>query len=313
MKPFGVVLPYWLDRPSEEALQIGCVADRLGFQELWIGEMLTFDAFALGGALAATTEQIRLTLGPLAIGVRDPVMLARGVASVAVAGGRTAHLALGASTPMVVEQWHRRDWSGAAVQMRATVEAVRELLAGGRHNSFRLRDPQPDVQITVAAFGPRMTEVAATVADRVVVNLLTPAQVARMREAVDAAAARSGRPPPPLAAWVPACLDPGPAAMAQLSRQLVVYLAPPGYGEMFTEAGFGDVVALARSGASPKDVLSAVPAELVESVCALGDETTIRKSLDAYLDAGANLVGVVPVTAEDPGGERVLAALAPST
>jgi hypothetical protein len=51
----------------------------------------------------------------------------------------------------------------------------------------------------------------------------------------------------------------------------------------------------------------------VESVCALGDETAVGKSLDAYLDAGANVVGIVPVTAEDPGGERVLAALAPSS
>src|SRR3954454_12263369 len=133
----GVVLPYWLDRPSAEALEIGRNADRLGYGELWVGEMLTFDAFALAGALAATTGRIRLTVGPLAVGVRDPVMLARGVASVALAGGRPAGLALGASSPTVVEQWHQRAWTGAAVQMRATLEAVRLLLAGDRHNDFR--------------------------------------------------------------------------------------------------------------------------------------------------------------------------------
>ena len=38
---------------------------------------------------------------------------------------------------------------------------------------------------------------------------------------------------------------------AQLAAQLAVYLAPPGYGEMFSELGFDDlVVKRARAGAT---------------------------------------------------------------
>src|SRR5207253_2404341 len=144
----------------------------------------------------------------------------------------------------------------------------------------RLRDPQPESRVTVAAFGPRMVELAAASADRVVVNLLTPAQVARVRAAVDDAARVVGRAEPPaLAAWVPACINPGEAAMAQLTRQLVAYCAPPGYGEMFTESGFGEVVELARSGARPREVQRAIPAEMVASVAALGTADDVRARL----------------------------------
>jgi hypothetical protein len=86
----------------------------------------------------------------------------------------------------------------------------------------------------------------------------------------------------------------------------VVYLAAPAYGEMFTEAGFGDLVDRARSGAHPRELLAAIPQALLECVCALGDAAAVRARLDAYARAGAAVVGVVPVTAGDPGGARTL-------
>ena len=40
----SVVTPLWQDRPAAENLEVAKCADRLGFTELWIGEMATFDA-----------------------------------------------------------------------------------------------------------------------------------------------------------------------------------------------------------------------------------------------------------------------------
>lgn len=314
----AVVLPYWLDRPPLEALEVAAAAEELGFEELWVGEMMTFDAFALGAAIARQTRRITLWIGPLAVGLRDPAALALGIASVALLGGRAAHLALGASTPAVVERWHGRQWSRTVTHVRETVAALRPILAGQRSSfagtivrteGFRLGGEPPPSRLAVAAFGPRMIDAAAAVADRAVVNLLTPAQVRRVRTAVDAAAAAAGVAPPPLVAWVPAALDPGRATLAQLARQLVVYLAPPGYGEMFVEAGFGDLVARARAGESPRTLMQAIPTELLASVGAIGDAATVRRRLGEYRDAGAAVVAVVPATAEDPGGRRLLSLL----
>jgi probable F420-dependent oxidoreductase len=317
----GVVIPYWLDRPAAEAVTIGENADRFGYASLWIGEVMTFDAFALAGTLARSTSRITLTVGPLALEVRSPAALALGIASIAVLGGRPAHLALGASTPTVVTHWHGRTWNATVARMTETIAALRPILSGersayrGAHvatDGFRLAaGPRPDTTLTVAAFGPRMIAAAAAVADRVVVNLVTVAQLARIRDAVRAGAAAAGRAPPPLTVWVPTALDPGEAAFAQLSRQLVMYVGQPGYGEMFMDTGYGEVVALARSGAHPRVLAAAITPELVRTVCLTGGPATLTAGLEAYAAAGADEVAIVPVTADDPGGARLLATLSP--
>ena len=305
----GVVLPYWPDRPPLEALDVADAAERLGFDELWVGEMATFDAFALGAAIATRTTRITITVGPLAVAVRDPVALALGAASVSSLGGRPANLALGVSTPVVVETWHGRRWQGSLGRLRETVAATRLLLAGEKERGFRLRlDPAP-ATITVAAFGEATTTVAAELADRMVVNLVTPAQAANLRHKLERAAAQCGRPVPPLAAWVTAAVDPGEETVDQLRRALVPYLGAPGYGEMFAAAGFGDLIDSARRGSHPRELFAALPVELVEAVGAVGDAATVRKRLDTYRDAGVDHIAVVPATAGDPAGMRTLAAV----
>jgi probable F420-dependent oxidoreductase len=320
MGELGVVMPYWLDRPDAEAVDIAVEADRLGFPTVWIGEMVTFDAFALATAIGLATERIGLRVGPLAVGVRSPVSLALGLSSVAGLSGRPVDLALGAANPAIVSGWHDRPWASPAPRMRESVRAVRALLDGeradfdGKHvrsHGFRLRNPQPSASISVAAFGPAMTRVAAEEADEVVLNLVTPEHVARVRAAVDAHARAAGRPTPRIAVWVTGALDPGDAALAQLAAQLAIYLKPPGYGEMFSELGYGDLVERARAGTRRAALAADIPAELIASVGAIGSAAQVSDRLAAYHAAGADHVGVVPCTAEDPAGHNVLAALSP--
>ncbi|MCS7481056.1 LLM class F420-dependent oxidoreductase [Umezawaea endophytica] len=312
----GVVLPYWLDRPDGEAVEIAVEADRLGFGTVWVGEMATFDAFALATAIGLRTKDIRLRVGPLAAGVRGPVALALGVSSVVALTGRQVDLALGASSPAIVAGWHDRPWAGAAPRMREAVRAVRSLLGGerlsvdGAHvrsHGFRLREPVPGAEVSVAAFGPAMLRVAAEEADEVVLNLVTPEQVARVREVVDGHAAKAGRAAPRLAVWVTAAVDPGPNALRQVSEQLALYLRAPGYAEMFTELGHGTLVAQAKAGVPRREL--AVPRALLDAVCALGSAAAVRERIAEYHRAGADHVGVAPSTADDPAGRRVLAAV----
>jgi hypothetical protein len=64
-------LPFWLDRPDEEALDIALEVGRTGLDALWIGEMATFDAISLATAVGQRVPGLPLKLGPLAIGVRS--------------------------------------------------------------------------------------------------------------------------------------------------------------------------------------------------------------------------------------------------
>jgi probable F420-dependent oxidoreductase len=315
-----VVAPFWLDRPDEEAVGIAVEARLNGFDTMWLGEMASFDAFSLATAVGIRVPGLRLKIGPLAVGVRSPVALALGLSSVTTLTGAGADLALGASSPDIVVGWHDRQWTAVAARARETVEAVRSILAGeraaysGEHvhaQGFRLRRPQPDAKISLAAFGPAMTRVAARTADEVVLNLVTPQRVAEVRSLVDEEARSNGRTPPGIAVWVTVALNPGAATLAQMAAQIAVYLRPPGYGEMFTELGFGELVDRARAGARRSELAQEITVELLSQVCAIGSGEELEARLAVYRAAGADYIGIVPATAEDPAGGRVLAVLGP--
>jgi probable F420-dependent oxidoreductase len=312
------VLPFWLDRPDEEAISIASEMQRAGLGTIWIGELATFDAFALATAVGRSAKGMRIKVGPLAIGVRSPVSIALGISSVATLTGSDVGIALGASSPTIVSGWHDREWAHAAPRMRETVEALRTMLAGersqyeGRYvrsHGFRLRRTRPDIRISVAAFGPAMTRVAARHGDEVVLNLVPPEQVSAVRETADAEAAAVGRTPPGLAVWVPVALEPRRDALAQLASQLAIYLGAPGYGEMFSKLGFGELVRHARDGARRTELARSLPFELLERVCAIGSPHQVSGRISAYHDAGADVVGIAPATAEDRGGRAILKAL----
>jgi hypothetical protein len=49
----------------------------------------------------------------------------------------------------------------------------------------------------------------------------------------------------------------------------------------------------------------------MRAIGAVGTIAEIRSRLDEYFKAGANEIGIVPVTAEDPAGARLLEKLRP--
>jgi probable F420-dependent oxidoreductase len=320
-----VSLGLWQDRPAAEVVRTAQVADGLGYGEIWIGEMATFDAFALGAVVAGQTSRAELTIGPLAVAVRDPVMIAMGAGSLAELTGRTVNVALGSSSPVVVEQWHGRRQERTALALAESAAAVRTLLAGGKADvrgevistrGFRLRTRAPGTPLTIAAFGRGAVRAAARQADRMVINLVTPKSAARLVQMLHDECRAAGRPVPPVAVWLAAAVPGGgtPTAQAleQLRRGLVAYLSAPGYGEMFAEAGFEDVVRFARTGPRPGELLAAIPAELVGHVSLVGDEQAVRARMAEYAAAGVDEVALVPGSSDaDPAGVATLTALAP--
>ncbi|MCB1710883.1 MAG: LLM class flavin-dependent oxidoreductase, partial [Halioglobus sp.] len=147
-------------------------------------------------------------------------------------------------------------------------------------------------------------------AERMLLNMVTPDSLARLRAELAAAAAAAGKPTPQVAVWLSCAVDPAPEAIQQLLRAMVGYLAAPGYAEMFIEAGFSDLVRLARSRPHPGELLAAMPDELVAAVGLVGTEAAIARRLEQYRAAGADEICLVPATAGDPAGARTLAAMA---
>ncbi len=314
----SVVTPLWQDRPPAENLEVAINADRLGFGELWIGEMATYDAFAFATAAGLATSGISFSIGPLAVSVRTPMTLAMGTASVADLTGRPVRLALGASSNVVVEEWHGRARAHTARHLDETAQIVRGLLTGEKVEfsgelascrGYRLRLDAVPGPLTVAAFGPAAVRVAGRRADRMLLNMVTPASLGRLREQMVAAAAEAGRPVPRVAVWLSCAVEPQLEAMQQLLRAIVGYLAAPGYAEMISEAGFAELVEYARHRPHPKELLARMPAELMSAIGLVGSEAAISSRLEEYRAAGADEICLVPATAGDPGGERTLSAM----
>ena len=135
------------------------------------------------------------------------------------------------------------------------LEELRALLAGERVHGFRLsRPPVPAPTVTVAAFGPRAVEIARD-ADRMVLNMVTVDAAKRL-------AARHAN----TAAWLCVAVDPNEEQRRWLTRGFVGYLAAPGYGEMFVDAGYGELVEFARTRPSPKELFERVPDDLLDHV-----------------------------------------------
>lgn len=309
------VLPFWLDRPDTEAVDVAREAWQAGLRGLWVGEMATYDAFALATAIAAQAPGMRMNIGPLPISVRAPAGIALGASTVASLTGSQVSVALGASSPTIVTGWHARDWCRSVARMRETIDVLRPLLVGQRSgyngdllssNGFRLRHPLPKARIAVGAFGHDMVRLAAVHADELVLNLATPARVALVRERIEGYARAADRQRPHLTVWVPSAVDPAEQTWRQVAGQIAAYLRPPGYGEMFADLGFGSLVADARRGTHRSELTAAVPSELPRLLGAFGTAAEVNSRLVEFMAAGADTVAVIPATANDPGGRETL-------
>ena len=307
----GVLVGARADGDPAEAERLARLADKLGYREVMLGETTGHDAFALGAALGRGPAA--LCLGPLPAAVRDPVTVARGAASVAALTGRAVGIALGASTSAVVEEWHGRPRGVPATVVAESATALRGsrpgagLLAGAevdftgalvRTRGFTGSLPPSNAELSVLAFGAELTEVAVARADRLIVPIGTVEHLARLRGRMQLAAERAGRPAPRLAVWVPAAVDPDEQARRELLRALVPYLRAAGFGGMFAEAGFSELVRLARSGAHVRSVVQAAPPELLDSVAAVGSAAYVRAALAEYRAVGVDDVLVVPDRAD---------------
>jgi probable F420-dependent oxidoreductase len=315
----SVVVASRPNRPPEQDLLMAVIADRLGYGEVWVGEGWVWDCFALATAIGLATDRIALTIGPVPVSLRDPAMIAVGAASVAALTHRTVGIALGASSTRFVEGMHGRARHRPGTALTESAQIVRRLLSQERTDfqgevlstrGYRLTLDPPGGPLTIAAFGDRAVRTAAAHADRMVLDLVSPELAGEYSAKLDAAAAAEGCPAPTLAAWIPAAINPDPDSYAELMESLAGYLEVPGYGEMFTAAGFGEAVQAANAGARPAEQLHALPPDAASRIGLVGNVDTVRARLEAYAAAGLDEVVLVPATAGDPGGERTLTALA---
>lgn len=285
-------------RPSE-LVELAAHTVGLGIKRIWIGERDEFNAFVLAGAVAGAIPEAELVVGPLPAGVRDPMTLAQGIATVSEILGSSASLAVGASSPIVVSDWHGREWQAPGRLLVETVNCVRALLLGNRVTfegefvhlrNVRLRVPCPETEILVAAYGSSSTAAAGEVGDGAVANMLTPAGVASLKGRLEEAGSV-----PRLSVWVPMAVGDEAVVHSDLAALITGYLRAPGYRTAFKALGYGELVEIADEGVPRADLMKRVPRGLTRAIALPQDRNAWAKRLRSYASAGAGEVVVVPI------------------
>jgi len=266
---------------------------------IWSSEVAGFDAVGLAVALAPAAGGAEILVGPVSPAVRDPALYAMGLATVAAVATGPVLAVLGSSSPTIVSRWHGRPSSHPRLEMETAVRALRAIAAGERTDQeggdvrsrgFVLRVARPSsMEIVIAAQGPRMLRLAGAIADRVVINLVTPEQATEMVSEVAEGAASAGRPTPPVAAWVAAgSVD---ASRERVAELLKSYVRAPGYAERFAQAG---IVVDGRLVPSAADQLAV-----------FGDADAVARRIGEYRAAGLAEVALI-VSGKDPTGMAII-------
>jgi 5,10-methylenetetrahydromethanopterin reductase len=309
--------------PGPRVVPLGRRAEELGYDALWVAETrLTRDAISVLGALAATTERIALGTSIVNTWTRGPVLMALTAATLNdLAPGRIT-LGLGAaSDPLIASQGIER--RRPVTQMREYVDAVRRLLrlepVSVEGEVVRVTDvtldflrgvPRDPIQVPIyiGATGGKMLDLAAEIADGVVLNLFLPAEYTRD------ARARIGELDAPQLVGVAVSHD-GEEARAVTRQFVTMYLG--GQPHIAAELGLEpELVARLTEliGTWPprpgglEEAVGLVGSDLVDRLAVAGTADDCRERIGEWVDAGASYPIVVPLT---ENVEEILEALAP--
>jgi probable F420-dependent oxidoreductase len=271
------------------------VGERAGYDTFWTQETAGRDPFTLLGHIAAGTSRIGLGVGIAIIYGRDPVAMKAGAATVHELSGGRMILGLGASHRDTVGEVRGHDY-------QPPLTAMRDYLAAYEAATYRGPAPHGQPPVLLAALRSKMLALAGTAADGAFPYLVPASYLQGARRGLDAAAEAAGRHRPTLVVSLACLLETDPdAARRAAHRYLDRYLGLPNYLANLRSAGFSDAE-LAKPGAD----------RLVDALVAWGDRATVRSRLREMLDAGADQVALIPLTADGLHADHAtMEALAP--
>lgn len=284
----GIALP---GGSLPDAVGICVEAERLGYGDVWSYEVGGYDAFTPLAALAARTSHVRLGTAVVPASTRPPALLAMTAAAMqSVSNGRFC-LGMGTSTATIVNRWMGLPFSPSVAALRETISAIRAITAGEKVNGFRLEHGACPVPIYIGALGPRMVELAAEVADGVILSMVTP-------EHVQATVASIHRDDFDVVLSVPVALD-APDAIASVRESFAAYGVIDVYNRHLVRQGFEVEAGRLREAwarRSWQDSVAAITYEMVSAMSIIGDESECREQIAGFEAAGVKTLLLTPVT-----------------
>jgi F420-dependent oxidoreductase-like protein len=265
-------------------------AEDAGLATVWIPQIPDeFDALTAATVVGSETSRIEIGTAVVPIQPRHPIALAQHVLSVqAVCAGRLA-IGLGVSHHWIIDEMLGLPYEHPFATMRDYLDVLDQALSGPGpvdvenehfriHNPLDITDVAP-TPVLLAALGPRMLQLCGERTDGTILWLADERAIGSyIVPNLTRAAQGAGRPAPRGVAGVPVCLcgdDEIEAAVTRANRLL------------------------SEAEVSPNDqrLLDQGNATSVGDILAAGSESTIRKRLQGFADAGVTDVSVrvVPI------------------
>src|SRR3984957_1803459 len=163
--------------PAERSGEIAAELEPLGYAAMWLPEAWGREAFTNAGLMLRATSSIVIATGIANIWARDAVAAGNAAKTLNAAYDDRFVLGLGVSHRPLVERLRGHEYATPVAAMReylTAMDAAPMMAPEGKHRYARV----------IAALGPKMLAVGATLADGVHPYLVTPEHTAEARTAV---------------------------------------------------------------------------------------------------------------------------------
>jgi 5,10-methylenetetrahydromethanopterin reductase len=267
-----------------------------GFPRVWVPQIFGLDALTAIAVAGREVPDIDFGTAVVPTYPRHPQMLAMQALTTQAATKGRLSLGIGLSHKPVVESMWGISFEKPARHMQEYLSALMPLLHE-KNSAFKgetitamgqltIEEDVPAPPVLVAALGPRMLNIAGTLADGTITWMTGPKTVgAHIVPHLTAAADAAGKPSPQVVVGLPiAVTDEEDAAREAAAKVFAVYGYLPSYRAMLDREG----------------------AEGPPDVAIVGNESTVRAELEHVFTQGATEVMAAPFFEQ----ERTLALLA---
>lgn len=300
-------------------------AERAGFASVFSIEFFNQHAFAVLGAIAATTERIRIGTGIANAFTRSPLVHATAAMDLDELSGGRMVLGLGSGTRRMNVEWWGMPFEKPAGRMRELVTLIRSAFAAGSGFGFRFKGQfwdlkipvymrpgaRPDLPIWVAGVNTPMMRSAGAVADGLVGHPIASrrwhreATLPTLREAEAAAGRREGA--CRLVPYVMTSIHPDRAqAMQEAKQQIGFYFTVKVYHTILRFHGLPEVAEACRRALPSFDIgamAAAIPDALVDEIAIACPPDEARQRLEQWRGLADEVLLYAPTVGVAP--ERV--------
>lgn len=295
-----------------------------GWSDIWSAETDGADAFTPLALAAAWEPRLRLGTAIVPAYTRTAPLIAQSAAAMADAAPGRFAIGIGSSSNVIVERWNGVPFVDPYKRVRDTVRFMREAFEGGKVSrtydtfavdGFRLSiRPEVPPVVLVAALREGMLRLGAREADGVIINWLSPDDVAKVAEVVRGASGGAER---EIVARIFVCPSEDAATVRAGARYAIAaYMNVPVYAEFHRWMGRGPQMQAmwdAWAAGDRKAALAAIPDEVVDDLVVHGSPARCREVIDRYFANGVTTSSVTVLPLDRAlDGWAALRSLAPS-